>query len=134
MGLFDTVELFEGVHLPDYPDGLAPASDAAWQTKGIDRPAMETFRITADGHLYKEEVHYKRVPPEDRPYASREDVDEDDLLYGAGSRKRIHDGWTHRDSYHGRFRITHSFDAVESLVSYQVTFTHGQLEGFERAG
>ncbi len=89
MGLFDTVELYDDVHLPEYPDGLAPAEDVDWQTKGIDRPTMTTFRITADGRLLEEEWHTEAVPPEDRPYASRDDVDEDDFRYMAGSRNRV---------------------------------------------
>jgi hypothetical protein len=159
MGLFDTIELYDDVHLPEYPDGVAHAVDVDWQTKGIDRPSMTTFRITADGRLLEEEWHtdtngynpvsdfdppwgricsrsysrqYEEVPPEERPHADRDDVEEDDLLYLAGSLNRVHDGWTERDSYHGRFEITHSFEELDSLVTYQVTFTHGRLEGFER--
>ena len=132
MGLFDTVELYDGVHLPEYPDADTPAEDVDWQTKGIDRPSMATFRITADGRLLKEECHTEAVPPEDRPYADRDDVGEGDLRYMAGSLRRVHDGWIERDNYHGRFQITHSFETRESLVTYQVTFTHGRLEGFER--
>jgi hypothetical protein len=132
MGLFDTVELYDGVHLPEYPKAVTPAEDVDWQTKGIDRPSMTTFRITADGRLLKEEYHTEEVPPEDRPYADREDVEEGDLRYMAGSLRRVHDGWIERGDYHGRFQITHSFDALDSLLTYEVTFTHGRLEGFER--
>jgi len=132
MGLFDTVELYDDVHLPEYPTA-GPAADAvSWQTKDIDRPCMTTFRITADGRLLKEEWHAETVPPDERPYAGDEGVDEDDPRYYAGMMKHVHDGWTERDSYHGRFQITQSFNAVDSLVRYQVTFTHGSLEGFER--
>jgi hypothetical protein len=46
--------------------------------------------------------------------------------------EKVHDGWIERDDYHGRFQITSSFESVESLVIYKVTFTHGQLERFER--
>jgi hypothetical protein len=49
-----------------------------------------------------------------------------------GCRNRVHDGWIERDDYHGRFNIKHSFKDIDTLVTYQVTFTHGQLEGFER--
>ena len=132
MGLFDTIELFDGVYLPEYPDAVTPAADVNWQTKGIDRPSMATFRITADGQLLEAEWHTEAVPPEDRPYASRDDINEDNLLHMVGCRNRVHDGWIERDDYHGRFNIKHSFEAVDSLVTYQVTFTHGQLEGFER--
>jgi hypothetical protein len=131
MGLFDTVELYDGVHLPEYPEAVTPAEDVDWQTKGIDRPSMTTFRITADGRLLEEEWHFEEVSPEDRSYANRKDVKEGDLRYMAGSLKRVHDGWSERDDYHGRFQITHSFDALDSLVSYELTFTHGRLEGFE---
>jgi hypothetical protein len=132
MGLFDTVELANDVHLPEYPDGIAPAVDGDWQTKGIDRPSMTTFRITSDGRLLEEEWHTEAVPPEERPYAGRDDVEEGDFRYMAGCRKRIHDGWIKRDSYHGQFEITRSFEELDSLVTYQVTFTHGRLEGFKR--
>ena len=132
MGLFDTVELYDDVHLPEYPAVVTPAGDVDWQTKGIDRPSMNSFRITAEGRLLEEEWHTEEVPPEDRPYADRDDVGEDDLLYVAGCRNRVHDGWIERDDYHGRFEITHSFESLDALVTYQVTFTHGRLEGFER--
>jgi hypothetical protein len=132
MGLFDTVELHDDSHLPEYPDTVASAEDIEWQTKGIDRPSMTTFRITADGRLLEKEWHLDEVPPEDRPYADREDVDEDDFRYTAGCLERVHDGWIERDDYHGRFKIKHSFDDLDTLVTYQVTFTHGRLEGFER--
>jgi hypothetical protein len=132
MGLSDTVDLYDDVHLPEYPDGIPPAGNVEWQTKGIDPPQMNTFRITADGMLLKEEFHRETVPPEDRPYADRDDVDEDDVRYHCGSRSKVHDGWTERDNYHGRFQITSSFDGLESLLRYRVTFTHGRLEGFER--
>jgi len=132
MGLFDTVELYDDVHLPEYPAAVTPAGDVAWQTKGIDRPSMNTFRITAEGRLLEEEWHTEEVPPEDRPYADRDDVGVDNLLYVAGCRNRVHDGWIERDDYHGRFEITHSFESLDALVTYQVTFTHGRLEGFDR--
>ncbi|WP_336326793.1 hypothetical protein [Halovenus sp. HT40] len=132
MGVIDTVELYDDVHLPNYPDGVEPPDAVSWQTKGIDRPSMSTFRITADGQLLKKEWHGKSVPPEERPYADNEDVDEDDFRYYVGMMERVHDGWTERDSYHGRFQITHSFESVDPVVRYQVTFTHGKLEGFER--
>jgi hypothetical protein len=125
-------EVHEDVHLPEYPDAVAPARDIDWQTKGIDRPSMTTFRITADGRLLEEAWHLVEVPPEDRPYADRDDVDEGDFRYMAGCLERIHDGWIERDDYHGRFEITHSFEELDSLVSYLVTFTHGRLGGVER--
>lgn len=132
MGLFDTVEFDDTVHLPAYPDGVAPAAAVEWQTKGIDRPSMTTFRITADGRLLEEEWHCETVPPEERPYADCDDVEPGDFRYVAGSLTRVHEGWIERDDYHGRFEITHSFDALDSLVTYRVTFTHGRLDGFER--
>jgi hypothetical protein len=132
MGLFDTVELYTDVKLPDYPSVAPPADEVNWQTKGIDRPCMGTYRITADGRLVEEEWHYEDVPPEERPYASREDVDEDDFRYFCGCLERVHDGWTERDDYHGRFQITNHVEAIDTVVTYQVTFTHGQLDGFER--
>ena len=92
MGLFDTVELYDGVHLLEYLGAVAPAEEVDWQTKGIDRPSMTIFRITAEGRLL-EEWHTEAVPPEDRPYASRDAVDEDDFRYMAGSLNRVHDGW-----------------------------------------
>jgi len=55
MGVFDTIELDDDVHLPEYPEGITPAEDVDWQMKGIDRPSMTTYRITADGRLLEEE-------------------------------------------------------------------------------
>ena len=131
MGLYDTVELAEDLTLSDYPD-VTPASDIEWQTKDIDRPSMGRFRITADGRLLQEEFHGETVPPEERPYAGRDDVDEDDVRYHFGMFRRIHDGWIERADYHGRFRIVAAVDAIDALLEYRVTFTHGELDGFER--
>ena len=50
----------------------------------------------------------------------------------AGCRNRVHDSWIERDAYHGRFELKHTFENLDTLVTYQVTFAHGQLEGFER--
>jgi len=72
------------------------------------------------------------LPPEDRPYANRDDVEQGDLLYIAGSLTRVHDGWIVRNDYYGRFKIKRSFEKLDVLVTYQVTFTHGRLESFER--
>ncbi|MDZ7730576.1 MAG: hypothetical protein U5K37_06185 [Natrialbaceae archaeon] len=132
MGLYDTVELAAALTLPEYPDDVGPPHEQRWQTKDIDRPFMATFRITADGCLQKEECHYESVPPAERPYAHRDDVDEGDLRYIAGSRRKVHDGWIDRSDYHGRFVITTSFDSVEEPVRYRITFTHGRLEEIER--
>lgn len=46
-------------------------------------------------------------------------------------RRKIHDGWTERRHYHGRFRINASLEGIDELLQYRVTFTHGQLERFE---
>lgn len=77
-------------------------------------------------------IYTETVPPEERPCASRNDVDEDDFRYMCGALERVHDGWIERDNYHGRFQIPHSFQQIDPLVTYEVTFTHGTLEGFER--
>lgn len=132
MGLFDTVVLHDDVHLPEYPDGVAPAESIDWQTKGIERPSLTTFRITADGRLLEEEWHAESVPPDERPFASQDAVEPGDFRSLVGSRKRVHDGWIERDGFHGRFVITHSPDELASLLKYRVTFTHGRLAGFDR--
>jgi hypothetical protein len=44
----------------------------------------------------------------------------------------VHDGWIVRNNYHGRFEITHSFESLDALVTYEVTFTQGRFDGFER--
>ena len=104
MGLFDTVELYVGVTLPEYPETIAPSEDVDWQTKGIDRPSMTTFRITADGRLLEAEWHLEDVPPEDRPYAGRDDVEP--------TRNQV---------------------AVFALARAVHTQTHGFFEGFRHA-
>lgn len=132
MGLYDTVELEDGLTLPDYPNEAPDPSSIAWQTKDFGWPCLDRFRITNGGALFKEEWHCEAVEPEDRPYAGRADVDEDDLRYVVGMSNRVHDGWEPREDYHGRFRIVASVDALDSLLKYRVTFTHGVLEGFDR--
>ncbi len=99
MGMFDYV----------IPECALPDTGAAevrqWQTKDFDWPFMHKYRITADGRLMHERVHY-----EDR-----------------GDRSA---GWDDTN-FHGVLNF-YGFTDGREWYEYNATFTHGQLEGVAR--
>lgn len=122
MGLYDTIDLPDGLELPAF-DHDPTAID--WQTKSIDRPNRGTYRITVDGRLLEEEFHRESVPEEERPYYGTEQWDSP-LGKMAGSLQHVHEGWTERQ-YHGVVEFHASIEALDSIVSFETRFTEGRV-------
>jgi hypothetical protein len=113
MGMFDYVRVecpIEGVPNPAAID---------WQTKDFDWPFMEQYKITADGRLLHEIVHY-------------EDRSDKALGIGpepfAGCMTSVHEGWKDLD-YHGELGF-HGFvnGHTGPLTCVVARFTNGNLE------
>ncbi len=129
MGLYDSVTLPAEFPLP----GLdREPSTIEWQTKSIGRPALRTFRVTAEGRLLEETFHIETVPETERPYHGTEAWErEDGLARLAGSTRRVHDGWCLRQ-YHGVVRLVASVDGDH--LEYEAKFTDGRLVAVRDAG
>ncbi len=122
MGLYDSVDLPAELSLPGLDRDL---STVEWQTKSIGRPALRSFRVTAEGRLLEEAFHTETVPEEERPYYGTEEWErEDGLVRMAGSIRRVHDGWCLRQ-YHGVVRLVASVDG--DFLEYEAKFTDGRL-------
>lgn len=123
MGLYDRVEFDESVF------DLEPERE--WQTKQLQaQPLMETFRVDADGHLYKEVVEFEHVPEEERPKYDEEIGGFHEEWHRAmGMMQRKCNGWEQWDDYHGRFGFHGVVDGV--LRYFEATFTHGELESID---
>jgi len=57
MGLYDRILLEDGVELPEFPDDKNPRR-LEWQSKDIGKPSMQTFKITNDGRLMRNDVYH----------------------------------------------------------------------------
>ena len=138
MGMFDRV-------IVEFPLPDAGASVVKeWQTKDFPDPDLENYRITADGRLLHERIHF-----EDRS-DSQCSVGAFSLL--AGSMTPIHEGWDdlcfhgilnfYGDKYSGELRMistareTFGQDLLHpepaELFEYNAKFTDGQLVSIER--
>jgi hypothetical protein len=138
MGMFDMVIV--EFSLPD-----AGASEVkGWQTRDFPDPLLENYKITADGRLLRERIHY-------------EDRSDPQYLIGtferlAGSMTSIHDGWDdvhfhgilnfYGNKYSGELRMiscapeTFGKDLLHpepaEWFEYNAKFTDGQLVSIER--
>lgn len=131
MGLYDTVTFESGLDI-SFPDLDFDPFEINWQTKTLarQRPCMDTYRITADGRLLKEECEYESVPEEERPrYDEELEGFERPLDRGLGSLRKIHHGWSDTE-YHGIFELHKSVDG--EYVSLDVKFTDGELVNVEK--
>lgn len=114
MGMFDYV-------IPECSiEGIENPSQYEWQTKSFDGPAMDRYRITADGRLLAEVYDVE----------DRSDPNAEGLMRFVGMCSRIHRGW--RDTnYHGDLNFyTHIGRdySEESWREFDARFTNGQLE------
>lgn len=126
MGLFDRLTFEDGLEV-EFPDLGADPFEVTWQTKSIARhePMMENYKATANGRLFKEEAEYEHVPEEERPYYDEEiDGFESPVMEMAGSRRKIHQGWSDTE-YHGVFEFHRIING--DYVSLDAKFTDGQL-------
>lgn len=124
MGLFDTV-LVEHP-LPD--EGAAKVT--WWQTKDFDCPALNNYRISAEGRLFRERVRFE----------DRSDPDATGLMALRGIMTPIHEGWDDMNfhgilNFYGYDRTGLAPDAPyspERWYEYNAKFTDGQLVALER--
>lgn len=126
MGMFDRLTFEDGLEV-DFPDIGTDPSEITWQTKSIARhqPMLENYKVTAEGRLFKEEIDYEHVPEEDRPYYDEETQEfESPLMELAGSRRKVHQGWSDTE-YHRIFEFHKTIDG--DYVSLEAKFTDGQL-------
>jgi hypothetical protein len=131
MGLFDRLTFEDGLGV-EFPDIGTDPFEVTWQTKSIARhePMMENYKVTADGRLFKEEAEYEHVHAEERPYYDEEIGGfESSIEEMAGSRRKIHHGWSDTD-YHGTFEFHRTID--DDYVSFDAKFTDGQLVEISR--
>lgn len=119
MGMFDNV-------IPECPlPDEAAKHVQEWQTKSFEQPFLHKYRITAEGRLLGELVHY-----EDR---SDPTAPEGSIAALAGCMTAVHDGWEDTN-YDGvlNFYGTTTPDWQGEWVEYDATFKNGQLEKIER--
>ena len=124
MGMFDYVRLEDGLDI-DLPGFDGDPTSVDWQTKTFRRPLMEVYKITMDGRLFKEEVHYKTVPEEERPrYDEELGGFESEWMRMVGSERKVHEGWTDT-AYHGILEFHNHIDGEG--FAYEAKFTDGDL-------
>ena len=126
MGLFDRLTFEDGLEV-EFPDLGADPFEVTWQTKSIARhePAMENYKVTANGRLFQEEAEYEHVPEEERPgYNEEIGGFGNEFERGRGMIKKVHQGWSDTE-YHGIFEFHRTIDG--DYVSLDAKFTDGQL-------
>lgn len=129
MGLYDRLTFEDGLDLPTSALDVDPFG-VTWQTKTIRRPAMENYKVTAEGRLYRERTDAETVPETKRPcYDPEIDGFESELQRVAGMFRTIHLGWTDVE-YHGMVEIHRSVDG--EYVSLDLKFTDGTLVDITR--
>lgn len=140
MGLFDTVQLEDGVDLPEFPEDKNPR-ELDWQSKNIQGPAMDDFKLTADGRLLKKEVTKEKRSLRELNEKAREEGYDDwndikqngsDFLPTFGLQQKVVDEtWVDYDQ-HGTFKFYASGSRLDGFEdkrwSYEARFTDGQLD------
>lgn len=130
MGLIDTVIIDAEIELPRGEDPTA----TNWQSKDIDQPMMQTYRLSTDGRLLAKETHRERRSDEEIE-AKRAEYEDRDIPYmDTWDYKTVHDGW--RDTnWHGAITIHSSrHPAFDHCQEYEIVFTNGQLEQIRDQG
>lgn len=124
MGLYDHVRIEDGCDI-DLPGFDGDPATVDWQTKTFRPPAMEVYKITMDGRLFKEEAHYESVPEEERPMYDEEIGGfEDDWHKACGMMRKVHEGWSDT-GYHGILEFHTHIDGEGH--AYKAKFTDGDL-------
>lgn len=120
MGVFDYVKF-------EYPLPDPERQDWEWQSKDTPAQYMEFYRVTKDGLLIHEAVHYEAVPEEERPYWNTPEW-EMPLMQFVGSIRTVSDGDEVVD-YHGDIIVVGGQKGhYEQIVQYRCRFTNGRLE------
>lgn len=120
MGLYDTVEIHESIDVPDEMGDVRTL-----QTKSLEC-LMDSYRVTEEGRLEREETETHLVPEEDRPHP-----DEDGLMKMAGMFNEESLGWKDTD-YHGIVEVHESIG--DEYRSFDLKFTDGELVDIEYKG
>ena len=124
MGLFDRVTFEDGIDVV-VPELEVNITEVTWQTKTIRRPAMENYKVTSEGRLFRQEVRTESVPEEERPRYDEElggfESDIDGII---GMFRTIPQGWTDTN-YHGIVELHRTID--DEYVSLKAKFTDGDL-------
>lgn len=140
MGVFDRIELAYpiGERLPNYDAGRfgVAAHGVEWQTKSLEYPAMERYRITVDGSLEKYNRETEPVPEDEWTAEQRERVrtraEADYSLSGIDYQptRTADEWWEQLPDWHGSFSIHSSFAVgteTRERWEYDVQFVHGTL-------
>ncbi|MFC5279695.1 hypothetical protein ACFPM1_13135 [Halorubrum rubrum] len=148
MGLYDDVLVADGVRLPKFPEEVSPSA-IKWQTKEIGRPAMQTYKITAEGRLLRREREFRdKTPTEKQTEATEhgfeswdeyvsfcEDADPHDRLHrgiglGVPNTQTVDEEFWLDHNMHGSFEFHGRSDDIEDgfFWSYEARFTRGQLD------
>lgn len=115
MGMFDNVI----VEVPI--EGVENPAAMEWQTKDFDMPAMDVYKISAEGRLLHERVHY-----EDR---SDKNAEPGSLKALWGCMTPIHEGWDDLE-YHGDVSMVGRVE--REWIDVTARFTEGQLTWIRR--
>ena len=120
MGMFDY-----GIVECSLPDDAATRVHE-WQTKDFDEPFMAKYKITAEGRLLAERVHYENLSDPNAPPGSAASY--------CGCMTPVHDGWDDLN-YHGVLNFYGNVGGVydaEHWYEYNAKFTDGFLVSINR--
>lgn len=125
MGLYDVVTFEAGIDVKFPAIDIDPYT-VSWQTKSIARghPMMDTYRVTDEGRLLREDAEYESVPEEERPRYDPEEGFESEFERMIGSLQKVHQEWSDTE-YHGTFEFHRTID--DAYVSLEAKFTDGKL-------
>lgn len=140
MGLFDYVEIDTNIELPEFP---GEPQDLEWQSKTINAPLMDTYKISNDGRLLKKKQEKRKMTEDEirkkaneHGFESWEEWENSDNTFGPL------DNWkyTVKNEYwidqnrHGSFEFHASSRHIKenddnTFWSYEARFTDGDLDG-----
>lgn len=69
MGLYDNLIIDDEIDLPEFEEDTL---DLGWQTKDIQRPIMQTFRLTKRGRLMRKEKTFRPKTDEEKQEEAEE--------------------------------------------------------------
>ena len=140
MGVFDRIELDKsiGERLPNYDVTRlgVPAHEVDWQSKNLDHPFLDRYRITADGTLAKHNRKTEPVPEDEwtaeQRDRARQRAESDHPLSDVGHTptRTTDEWWEHLPDWHGSFSFYSSFEVgtdTPERWEYDAQFVHGTL-------
>lgn len=132
MGLYDDLVIEPEIDLPAFE---GDHQEVDWQTKSIGRPFMQSYKLTADGRLLRQEQSMRDLTPEERTekaqergYESWEEWEAADTFGPLpGWEQTVDEEWWVDHNQHGTFEFHGS--TVDFRYSYEARFTKGELDG-----